>query len=40
VHTWKHPGDGFIAYLTAITGWGHEPSDIEQTLLKSAKKPR
>jgi ParB family chromosome partitioning protein len=38
VQSWRAPGDVIPMYLTALTSWGYEASDIEQTILQPGEK--
>lgn len=39
VHTWRTPGAWDARILTAMTGWGYRPSDVEQLLLPDSSAP-
>jgi ParB family transcriptional regulator, chromosome partitioning protein len=39
LHTWRHPGPWDARIMTALTGWGYAPSDVE-TLLINGTGPR
>ena len=33
VHTWRGPSQWDARIMTALTGWGYQPSEVEQLLL-------
>ncbi|MBM6402162.1 ParB/RepB/Spo0J family partition protein [Phycicoccus sonneratiae] len=33
VHTWRNPSEWDARIMTALTGWGYQPSEVEQLLL-------
>ncbi len=33
LHTWRHPGPWDARIMTALTGWGYTPSDVETLLI-------
>jgi ParB family chromosome partitioning protein len=35
VHTWRHPTAWDARVMGAITGWGYQPSDVEQLLTET-----